>query len=63
VSAFIDTNKNKWLEKRPRTHFLNIIFMERKKVSTYKGADVYLAGTNLTKIYSQVLVRVSYLAS
>jgi hypothetical protein len=38
--------------------------MVKTNVSTYKGpAMYYLAGMSLNKIYSHVLVQISYLAS
>jgi hypothetical protein len=52
VSAFTDTNKNKWLEKLIKTLFLNYCFMVNTNISKYKGAAIYLTQTSLNKIYS-----------
>jgi hypothetical protein len=30
VSAFIDTNEKKWLEKEPKAHIFNLLFMVKK---------------------------------
>jgi hypothetical protein len=50
VSALIDTNKNKWLEKQTKTIFLTYCFMAKTNISTYKGAAIYLAVMSLNKI-------------
>jgi hypothetical protein len=47
VSAFIDTNKNKWFEKRAKPHFFTYCFMVKTNISKYKGAAIYLAGVSL----------------
>jgi hypothetical protein len=50
VSAFIDTDKNKWLEKRTKNIVLTYCFMVKTNTSTYKGAAIYLAGMSPNKI-------------
>jgi hypothetical protein len=42
VVAFIDTNKNTWLEKRTNTHFLTYCFMVKTNISKYKGAAIFI---------------------
>jgi hypothetical protein len=52
VSAFTDTNKNKWRKKLTKTLFLNCCFMVNTNISKWKGADIYLTRTSLNKICS-----------
>jgi hypothetical protein len=49
VSALIDTDKNKWLEKQTKTLFKTYSFMVKTNISKYKGAAIYLAGMSLRK--------------
>jgi hypothetical protein len=48
--VFIDTNKNKWIEKQTKTNFLAYCFMVKTNISKYKGAAIYLSGMFLDTI-------------